>query len=630
MNKKKYRSIACALALATSFTAVNFSPAYAAEDENAVETASPDSTAAATETPAPVEAAAPVVANDKLQAWRNNRPQEATVKESLKAVEGQTVVSVDIVDTSFAGQAAAVTKLKAGDTFTENAMLQDRQAIYETGLFYDIYPSMEVVPEGVKLTYHVMENPVLKSVEIVGNKALSTEKIKSLLTVHTGEILNSKTLNENIKVIEEAYRKDGYILAKISDIAINDQGNLKLTFNEGILEGFAVKGNEKTKERVILREMRMKPGEPFNVKKARRSMQRVYNLGFFEDVNMKLNPGREPNAIVLETTVVEKRTGTFGVGAGYSNSDGFLGMIQIGDKNFRGTGDAINLNYEFSGDDSDNKGIVFSYTRPWLDSKETTGTIKIYNRTYQYDDYDTSGNHVETYQKKYSGGEVTLGRPVSEYSTNYITLRNRTDEYVSHVADDPGYLDRSGSAYDSWRSANFGLTRSVTLQHVTDTRDNIYNPTAGGRVTLTTEIAGLGGDFNYQKYTIEDNQYLKVGHAQVLALRGQYGHGNGSIPESNQYKLGGQDTIRGYRDDQFRGNSMFLGTVEYRFPVVTKVQGAVFTDFGSAWDDGWGPDGFHKSIGVGLQIETPVGPLRLDFGHGEDGNRTHFSVGGTF
>jgi len=630
LNKKKYRSIACALALATSFTAVNFSPVYAAEDENAVETTSPDSSATATETPAPVEAAASVVANDKLQAWRNNRPQEAAVKESLKAVEGQTVVSVDIADTSVVDKAVAATKLKVGDVFTESAMLQDRQAIYETGLFYDIYPSIEVVPEGVKLTYHVMENPVLKSVEIIGNKALSTETIKSLLTVRTGEVLNSKTLNENIKAIEEAYRKDGYILAKISDIAINDQGDLKLTFNEGILEGFAVKGNEKTKDRVILREMRMKPGEPFNVKKARRSMQRVYNLGFFEDVNMKLNPGREPNAIVLETTVVEKRTGTFGVGAGYSNSEGFLGMIQIGDKNFRGTGDAINLNYEFSGDDSDNKGIVFSYTRPWLDSKETTGTIRIYNRTYQYDDYDTSGNHVETYQKKYSGGEVTFGRPVSEYSTNYITLRNRTDEYVSHVADDPGYLDRSGSAYDPWRSANFGLTRSVTLQHVTDTRDNIYNPMEGGRVSLTTEIAGLGGDFNYQKYTIEDNQYVKVGHAQVIALRGQYGHGNGGIPESNQYKLGGQDTLRGYRDDQFRGNSMFLGTVEYRFPIVTKVQGALFTDFGSAWYDGWTPDGFHRSIGVGLQIETPVGPLRLDFGHGEDGNRTHFTVGGTF
>ena len=75
---------------------------------------------------------------------------------------------------------------------------------------------------------------------------------------------------------------------------------------------------------------------------------------------------------------------------------------------------------------------------------------------------------------------------------------------------------------------------------------------------------------------------------------------------------------------------MFLGTVEYRFPIVNKVQGALFTDFGSAWDTGWTPDDFHKSVGVGVQVETPVGPVRLDFGHGEDGNRTHFSVGGTF
>ena len=642
MNKRKYRSIACALALATSFATINFSPVYAEEEGSETETvtestvpeASADTApAVTTETPAaaPVVVSANGVAtNEKLQVWRNARPQEASIKDVLKAVEGQTVVSVEIADTRLVTQAMSAVKLKPGDVFTEAALAQDRQTIYETGLFYDIYPSIAVIPEGIKLTYHVMENPVLKSIEIIGNKALTTDKIKGLMTVCPGEILNSKTLNENIKAIEEAYRKEGYILAKISDIAINDQGELKLTFNEGILEGYTVKGNEKTKAQVILREMRMKPGESFNVKKARRSMQRVYNLGFFEDVNMKLNPGREPNAIVLETTVVEKKTGTFGVGAGYSNTDGFLGMIQLGDKNFRGTGDAVNLNYEFSGDENDNKGVVFSYTRPWIDSKETTGTVRIYNRTYQYDDYDTEGGHIETYRKKYHGGEVTFGRPASEYSTNYITLRNRTDEYINHVEDEGGYLDRSGSAYEQWRKDNFGLTRSLTLQHITDTRDNIYNPTAGSKVSLTTEFAGLGGDFDYQKYTIEDNHYIKVGRAQVLVLRGQYGYGNGNIPESNQYQLGGQDTLRGYRNDQFEGNSMCLGTVEYRFPIVRKIQGALFTDFGSTWDTGWTPDSFHKSIGVGLQIETPVGPLRLDFGHGEDGNRTHFNVGGAF
>ena len=636
MNKRKYRSIACALALATSFATINFSPVYAEEEgsnetENITESVATDTSTAETENAAaPATPATVAVGNEKLQAWRNSRPQETSIKDVLKTVEGQTVVSVEAADTSIPAQAMSVVKLKPGDVFTEAAMAQDRQAIYETGLFYDIYPSIEIIPEGIKLTYHVMENPVLKSVEIIGNQALTTDTIKGLLTVHTGELLNSKILNENIKAIEEAYRKEGYILAKISNIAINDQGELKLTFNEGVLEGYSVKGNEKTKDKVILREMRMKPGEPFNVKKARRSMQRIYNLGFFEDVNMKLNPGREPNAIVLETTVVEKKTGTFGVGAGYSNSDGFMGMIQLGDKNFRGMGDAINISYEFSGDEQDNKGIVFSYTRPWLDSKETTGTIRVYNRTYEYDDYDTEGDHIETYRKKYRGAELTLGRPVSEYSTNYITLRNREDIYINHVDDEGGYLNRSGTDYDQWRDDNFGLTRSLTLQHVTDTRDNIYNPTSGEKISLTTEFAGFGGDFDYQKYTIEDKRYIKVGHAQVVALRGQYGHGEGHIPESNQYQLGGQDNLRGYRNEQFEGDSMFMGTIEYRFPVVKKVQGALFTDFGSAWDDGWGPKGFHKSIGVGLQMETPVGPIRIDYGRGEDGARTHFSIGSTF
>jgi outer membrane protein insertion porin family len=666
LNKRKYKSIACAFALATSFATINFSPAYAAEDETSTTetsaedagvTTTADATApaadapAATETAAPVADAAPapspapeaatpadtkapaskdaIAQANKIEAWRAVRPEEAVIKQAGQSYVGQTVVSVDIADSALSAQALSAVKLKAGDVLGAESVSQDRQAIYETGMFYDVYPSFVAVPEGVKITYHVMENPVLKSIEIVGNKALDTKTIKSMLTVSEGQILNSKTLNANISEIEARYRKDGFILSKISDINMSNEGVLRLTFNEGILEGYAVKGNEKTKSYVITREMRMKPGEAFNVKKARRSMQRVYNLGFFEDVNMKLNPGREPNSIILETDVVEKRTGNFAVGAGYSSSDGFLGMVAIGDKNFRGTGDSVNLSYEFSGDSTDNKGYVFTYTRPWLDKKETTGTIRVYNRTYQYDDYGTDGNLTEEYRKKYSGGEITLGRPASEYSTNYVTLRNRTDEYISHVKDEG--TDRSTDNYASWREANFGLTRSITLQHITDTRDNIYNPTSGGRISLQTEVAGFGGDFSYQKYTIENNHYIKVGHAQVIALRGQYGRGNGSIPESAQYRLGGQDSLRGYRDDQFKGNNMFSGTIEYRFPIVSKVQGALFTDFGNAWNEStWSPGTIHHSIGVGLQLETPIGPIRFDVGHGEDGNRTDFSVGGTF
>lgn len=638
MDKRKYRSIAGALALATSFATINFAPVYAAEPEAPV--AAPANQAGTPVNPAP--GAAKLTAEQqqiaaermaKMEDWRTMRPAEDAVKQAGEAYAGQTVVAVTIdeKDTQIAAQAMAAVKIKAGDALTTEAIQQDRQAIYETGLFYDVYPTFEAIPEGVKITYHVMENPVLQGIEISGNKALDTNTIKGMLTVPAGQILNSKTLNSNISEIEARYRKDGFILAKVSNLAINDQGILKLGFNEGILEGYTVKGNEKTKAYVITREMRLQPGEPFNVKKARRSMQRINNLGFFEDVSMKLNPGREPNSIVLETTVVEKRTGTFGIGAGYSSTDGVLGMIQIGDKNFRGLGDAVNLTYEFgaesSSDNSKNSGYLFSYTRPWLDKKETTGTIRVYNRTHEYDDYNTDGNLIETYNKKYSGGEITLGRAASEYSTNYITLRNRTDSYDGHVIV-TGTTDRSADT--QWLNNNFGLTRSIIWQHVTDTRDNIYKPTEGNRVNLTTEFAGLGGDFDYQKYTIENNHYIKVGHAQVLAMRAQYGHGDGNMPESAQYQLGGQDTLRGYRDDQFEGENMFLGSLEYRFPLVSKVSGALFTDFGNAWNDGWSPDTLHKSVGVGLMLDTPLGSLRFDVGHGEDGNRTHFSIGGSF
>ena len=669
MSKNKYRSIACALVLTTSFIATNLNPVYAdevaADNQDQVaaqQTDQPDqtdqtaavdtqtvSTKEQTETDVDKKTAEPAAEQPKT-APPAGAPAQATpatlaaaefaakqqarsqVETELKQYVGQTIVSVNITGLKQVQEADAMApvKLKVGDVVSMDAITQTSQAIAETGYFYDVYYTFEPIPEGVKLTYHVIENPILKSVEISGNKALDTKTIVSLLTVSPGTILNTKTLNTNIKAIEAKYKTDGYILAKISDIGITPEGVLKLTFNEGLLEGYTVKGNEKTKERVITREMRMKPGEPFNVKQARRSMQRVYNLGFFEDVNMKLNPGREPNAVVLETTVVEKRTGTFAVGAGYSSKDGIIGLLEVGDTNFRGTGDAVKINYEFGGTDNAYNGFIFTYTRPWLDSKQTTGTIRVYNKSSEYDDYDTKGHLTETYDKKYSGGEISLGRPVSEYSTNYVTVRDRTDYYKGHVADS-NTLDRSTPAYQAWRDSNFGETRSVTLSHVTDTRDNIYSPTEGNRIALTTEFAGLGGDFNYQKYTIEDQRFFKVGHAQVIALRGQLGKANGSLPESARYMVGGQTTLRGYRDDQFRGNTMMLGTVEYRFPIVNKVQGALFTDFGDAWGGQSNEKfDFHKSIGVGIQLQTPIGPIRLDYGRGDDGGRTHFSLGGTF
>lgn len=659
MKKQKYRSLAYAVALAVSCAAVpgtsfaaEAQPAEAANTAAANTAAAEDTAAAAkavtqetaktetavkaadTSAAAQADAAANSSIDERTQTWAKTRPEETAIADGMKQYEGQTVVDTIFEGTSKAteGTAKAAISMKAGDMFTVKGLDADREKIYNTGYFYDIYPTFEKVPEGVIITYHVLENPVLKGVNITGNTVESSDTLNSFVTLKTGEILNSRELNKAVTAIQEQYRRDGYILAKITDMNIDKNGILNLKVNEGILEGYKVKGNTKTKERVILREMRQKPGEPFNSKLARRSMQRVYNLGFFEDVNIKMNPGVDPNAVVMELDVTEKRTGSFGIGAGYSSEDGVIGMVSIGDTNFRGTGDAISLTYETSGDDTDAHGYTFSYRRPWLDSKETVGTFRIYNRTYEYDDYDTSGDLKETYMRKYSGGEIVFGRPVSEYSTNYVTLRNRKDSYVRHV--DNGNLtpdpDRSHPYWDQWRKDNFGTTRSITFEHVTDTRDNVYNPMSGSRLSLSGEFAGFGGDFDFQKYTVDGQRYIRAGRSQVWALRARYGIGNGDISEFNQYRIGGQGSLRGYREDQFRGDREFLGTLEYRFPIVKKVQGALFTDWGGAWDSGLTPDNMHGSVGVGIALTTPIGPLRFDYGWGDDGGRVHFSVGSTF
>lgn len=573
------------------------------------------------------EAPAPVV-DKALSDWTLYRPSEEMISATNEKLTGQTIADIVIVGagSETISQAKLAVISRPGDKFAPIVIDKDREAIYDTGYFYDLYPTFQLIPEGVVITYHVMENPVLTSVDIKGNTVIPTEELMKYISVRPGVVLNTKELHENIRSIEDKYHEDGYVLVKLSGIDVGRDGKLNLAINEGILEGYSVKGNTKTKDKVVIREMRQKVGTPFNAKQARRGMQRVYNLGYFEDVNMKLNPGVEPNAVILEIDVVEKNTGSFTIGAGYSSRDGFLGMIGFGDKNFRGTGESFHISYDFGGDDWDAHGIQFSYHRPWMDKRETAMGIKLYNRTYEFDDYDTHGNNVENYMRKQRGYELSFSRPQTEYTTNFIMLRDRDDRYRRHKDG----TDRSTPAYSQWRDDNFGKTRSLILNHVTDTRDNIYNPTEGGKVDLMVEWAGLGAKFKYKKYSIEQTHFNKVGHAQVFAWRWAYGRGHGHIPEIGQYRLGGQDTIRGYRDDIFRGNNMFLASLEYRFPVVRKVQGAIFFDSGAAWFGGWNPKGTHCSVGVGASIETPIGPIRIDVGHGSNGNRVHFSVGGAF
>lgn len=577
--------------------------------------------------------------------------QQQRASEPAAPYIGQLITKISVTGNKVtkAEDIEAVITTKPGMELTQEGLAKDLHAIYGLGWYYDLQPEFIKVPEGVQLVYHVLENPVYKQLEVEGNTKISDSEIEKILDLPKDEIINIKDVNVKVQRLEAEYNKQGYILARVADIRMLPDGTLLLLVNEGIVEDFKVKGNVKTKDYVITREMKLKKGEPFNAKDARRSMQRIYNLGYFEDVNIKLNPGQEPNGVEIEITVVEMNTGTFGIGAGYSNADGFIGMVSVGDRNFRGTGDSVNVRWEFGGEDE--KNYEFTYVKPWIDDKETKATLMLYDVTNEYADYDIDAHEIARYDKKRRGQELTFSRRTdNEFISNYVTLKNRDDIYKGEADGYEGDRDQyyeegfkdDSPYYEDWmpatakerRDENFGVTRSITLGRVFDSRDNIYDPHEGKRIGYSVEWAGLGGDFDFTKLTADWRYYYRAGGESVWALNLGAGWADGDMPLSQRFSMGGSDTLRGYEDDQFRGNSMLKATLEYRFPIIKKVQGVLFTDNGYAWDkrheDEFDLGLIKNSVGAGLRINSPLGPVKLDYGWGDDGGMFHFSFGGQF
>ncbi len=257
---------------------------------------------------------------------------------------------------------------KPGSTVTAEGIRNDVASLGSTGVFSQIRPNFKDIPEGVDLTYGLVTNPIVRDVEFTGNTIFTSDYLKSILQVPEGSVLNFVLVNQKLKEIEDAYLKQGYMLVSIPNVEVTPKGILKVHISEGVIEDIQLVGNDKTKDKVILRELKMKKGKPFNKFQASRSMERLYNLGYFEDVNMKLLPGKEnEHNVVIEIDVVEQKTGVITVGAGYSDSDGTVGIVELGDTNFRGTGDKVNFHWEFGGA-GNGKNYTISYTRPWINS----------------------------------------------------------------------------------------------------------------------------------------------------------------------------------------------------------------------------------------------------------------------
>lgn len=576
--------------------------------------------------------------------------------DAIEAEVGKTITSVDFsgIPEPVKTKLSPLVQSKPGTQLTEEGIRNDVASLGSTGVFSQIRPAFQEVPEGVGVTYQLASNPVVHDVAFTGNTLFTSDYLKSVMNIPQDSVLNFVLVNQKLKEIEDMYLKQGYMLVSIPDVQVSSDGILHVNISEGIVEDFTIVGNDKTKDKVILREMKLKKGKPFNKFLASRSMERLYNTGYFEDVNMKLLPGKEnEHNVIIEIDVIEQKTGIVTVGAGYSDSDGTVGIVELGDTNFRGTGDKVNFHWEFGGA-GDGKNYTISYTRPWINSNGDSLGASIFNRIYTYDDYDAKGHEIAEYDKRRKGWNLTWGHVSDDYRTNYFNFDSTKESYDDHDGFDWGghaedkFADYKNYGYDSsdamreaWRKAindNFGTTNSFTFTHVFDNRDNYFNASKGRRISFAAQWGshGLGGDYDFYKFTAEGRFYKGLGNGHILALRLMGGYIDGDVAYGNLFDLGGSNTLRGYEDDQFKGKKMYAATLEYRFPIAKKVQGVLFTDMGSTWglDSGKIPwyeddDSLNWSVGVGLRLQTPIGPIRLDYGHG-DQNKFHFSFGTQF
>ena len=572
--------------------------------------------------------------------------------ESINPYVGKLITGLSISGVTAEQQAQLLPILteKIGDAVSVDGVFKDVTNLGNTGYFSEVNPVFTTVPEGVKLDFAVTVNPITTGVAFEGNTVYTSEVLTKFMDLQPGQVLNSVYVGQKVQGINAAYARDGYMLAHVDGIRVDDQGVLHVHIVEGIVEDIVPAGNKKTRDKVITREFVQKKGKPFNKFLVRRSVERVYNLGFFDDVNVRMLPGdQDPNNVIIEIDVLEHKTGTITLGAGYSKSDGLMGIIEFGEDNFRGTGDKFKVHWEIGGKKK-YKNYQISYLKPWIDSKGTSLGFSFFNREDEYTDYNEDGNEVAEYNKKSRGFNISFGRQTGEYTRDYLTLESRKDSYKWDDDDSSGFrYDKNAGKGKNWNNGsynfandkyvdkNFGRINSITWQKVYDSRDNIYEPTRGRRISYTAQWAGhgLGGDFDFYKFTAEARMYKKLGAKNVLAFRARGGFIQGDAPYSQLFTLGGADSLRGYEDDQFRGKYMYNATLEFRFPIVKKVSGVLFTDIGDAWDApnvSWynSKKIFNYGVGAGVRITTPIGPVKLDYGVGKHKNKFHFSFGTQF
>ena len=544
---------------------------------------------------------------------------ESNVVTGIK-VEGNRLIEEKIILLNLA--------IKPGDKLEPDKVQEDIARIGEMGYFSYVGAEIRSAAAGREVVFKVEENSIIGEIELKGVTKVPEQILLTAMESKVGSVFNSKLLTQDIQHVNEALGREGYLFSKVSDAYVQDQGRkINIEIIEGVLSEIRIEGLKRTKEKVVRRELTVKTGEIYDNKKIVRDLQRLYNLGFFEEVRRDHLPGKTPEEVVLVIHVVEQKTGRAGVGAGYSSLNGLVGFVNLSQNNYQGEGKRVYLKTEFGGIQTYELG----YFDPWLNNKPQSFGIDLYNTEYTRNLY-AGGNTLSEYDEKRMGGAITLGRRLS--SDLDLSFRFR-DEDIKLTPTDSSIPAPAGILN--------GRLQTLATILAKDTRDNRFRPTGGVHDTFWIETTGgfLKGDNQYTKYMLALRRYLPVSKNRktvfaVQSVAGQTTIGEGFVPIYDMFSVGGSSTVRGYEEREFLGTKVFYTNFELRQNFAKNFDLVAFYDIGSAW----GTDYDRKKLsydlrqgyGLGIRLQTPLGPVALDYGKADDrdSGNTYINFGSSF
>lgn len=546
--------------------------------------------------------------------------------------------------------------IQTGGYFSRNRVIEGHKNLIESGYFRDVIPDVVKTGKGVKVIYSVLENPIINGINIIGNTVYTTDELMQVIQTEPGKIFNINTIRGDRDRIIQKYQDGGYVLAEVTDIGLNGNLELEIYLSEGVVrniefkkmvtkqKGARRKATDdvlKTKDYVIAREVEFKENEIFNSKAYDETVQNLMRLGHFKNVKYEVRdiPG-DPDGKNIVLLLDEERTAILQGAISYGSEIGLLGTISIKDTNWKGKGQELGFTFEKS--DEDYTSFSINFYDPWIkDTDRISWGWSLYKNTYEDDD-SAIFNEIDTI-----GAKFNVGKGI----TKNIRLSLGTKlEYVEEGSDHSKFKD------GKWLGTNieakglddkyyiWSLFPSITY----DTRNHFWNPTAGEYARLQLEggyASGYEGDM-FGNITLELRKY----HAgffkkNTFAYRVVGGIMTDSTKEGQRFWVGGGSTLRGYDGGFYKGTKKLVGTIENRTQLNDILGFVVFFDAGRAWDyrgrdlsyqhdDSFAND-IAMAAGVGLRINTPIGPLRFDFGwpiRNDDtsGMEFYFNMGQSF